>query len=58
MHEIYEINRLIRAINAEREWASRTKDSDLITPLETKLWRDLCKEVENLDELLDDETTH
>jgi hypothetical protein len=52
MHEIYEIYRLIRAINAEREWASRTKGTDLITPLETKLWRDLCKEVENLDEVI------
>ena len=52
MHEIYEINRLIRAINAEREWASRTKGTDLITPLETKLWRDLCKEVETLDEVI------
>jgi hypothetical protein len=52
MHEIYEINRLIRAINAEREWASRTKGTDLVTPLETKLWRDLCKGVENLDEVI------
>ena len=52
MHEIYEINRLIRAINAEREWASRTTGTDLITPLETKLWRDLCKEVETLDEVI------
>jgi hypothetical protein len=56
MHETYEINRLIREINTERLWASRSKDTDLITPLETKLWRDLCKEVESLEELLDDET--
>jgi hypothetical protein len=52
MQEKYEINRLIRAINAEREWASRTKGTDLITPLETKLWRDLCTGVENIDEVL------
>jgi hypothetical protein len=52
MHEMYEISRLIRAINAEREWASRTKGTDLVTPLETKLWRDLCKEVETLDEVI------
>lgn len=56
MQEIYEINRLIREINAERLWAARTKDTDLITPLETKLWRDLCKEVENLDEMIDEES--
>ena len=52
MQEKYEINRLIRAINAEREWASRTKGTDLITPLETKLWRDLCEGVENIDEVI------
>jgi hypothetical protein len=52
MQEKYEINRLIRAINAEREWASRTKGTDLITPLETKLWRDLCEGVEHLEEVI------
>lgn len=42
------ITSLLKAINAEREYALRDKDTDLVTPLETKLWRDLCKKVDIL----------
>ncbi len=39
------ISDIIKAINAERAYVTRTKTTDLITSLESKLWADLCKAI-------------